>query len=98
MDSASLAMESHKTHQYYKGKVDRANTRFEGLNNRVGRNEGKNLFFSVTIARSKGTQLRNVTDYMVSHQIVNIGVKGKQLHWFKQMARKESLTATPLCL
>ena len=65
MDSASLAMESHKTHQYYKGKVDRANTRFEGLNNRVGRNEGKNLFFSVTIARSKGTQLRNVTDYMV---------------------------------
>ena len=29
-DSASLAVQSHKTHQYYKGKVDRADTRIKG--------------------------------------------------------------------
>lgn len=45
-DSASLAVESHKSHHYYKGKMDRVDTRIESSNNRFERNEGKksNLF------------------------------------------------------
>jgi len=40
-DSASLAVESHKPHQYYRGKVDKVDTRVESSNSRFERNEGK---------------------------------------------------------
>ena len=40
-DSASLAVESHRSYQYYKGKLDRTDNRIESSNNKFERNEGK---------------------------------------------------------
>lgn len=45
-DSASLAIETHKPHQFYKGKIDEVDARIEDSNLRLERNEGRryNLF------------------------------------------------------
>ena len=36
-NSASLAMEAHKTHQFYKGKMDRIEARIDSNHNRIER-------------------------------------------------------------